>query len=89
MVYFMLGFQLTKTHPVVSDNMEIRNELFLLELFNSQPKVACETVNMIEANSSVICTHVPFIKLLDNLPKKLYSYRQGYVFLVCELPVCC
>ena len=89
MVCIMLGFQLTKMHPVVSDNIEMHNELFLLELFNSQPKIACEMMNMIEANSPVTCARVPFIKLLDNLPKKLHGHRQGHVFLVCELPACC
>src|SRR5438309_1011905 len=74
MVRVMLGFQLAKARPVVPDSMETRNKLFLLKLLNNQPKVACKTVNMIEADSLVTCAHVPFVKLLNNLPKKLHGH---------------
>ena len=74
MVHIMLGFQLAKVRPIVPDSMETCNKLFLLKLLNNQPKVACKTVNMIEADSLVTYTCVPFIKLLDNLPKKLHGH---------------
>src|SRR4051794_4421892 len=85
----MLGFQLTNACPVVPDSMEACNKPFFLELLNNQPKVACKAVDVIKTDFPVACTCVPFIKLLDNLLKKLHSYWQEHAFLVCEPPACC